>query len=115
MMAQLFFFFFVIILLLIFLYILCNMLHFAFMQCMRKKADIVDINNTNEPNNDYKYIDESIPLDKKLECSICLMDETDLKLPCNHCFHEKCLAEWFEESPTCPMCRKDYVEHFSEV
>ena len=68
-----------------------------------------------ESNTEYKTIDESVPNDDTLECSICLENNTDLKLPCNHCFHEKCLAEWFEEKPTCPMCRKDYLQYFNEV
>eukprot|EP00397_Hematodinium_sp_SG-2012_P015028 GEMP01015298.1.p1 GENE.GEMP01015298.1~~GEMP01015298.1.p1 ORF type:complete len:661 (+),score=120.03 GEMP01015298.1:76-2058(+) len=44
------------------------------------------------------------------ECSICFIGfEEDLqiiKCPCEHYFHKKCLACWFEMADTCPLCRK---------
>ena len=27
-------------------------------------------------------------------------------LPCKHNFHQKCIKKWFQQSPTCPLCRK---------
>ena len=26
-------------------------------------------------------------------------------LPCNHCFEERAIKEWFKKNRTCPMCR----------
>lgn len=43
------------------------------------------------------------------ECSICKTEvEDDLyaRTPCMHVFHVKCLKDWYEKSPTCPMCRE---------
>lgn len=51
------------------------------------------------------------------ECAICLDilnnwkegdDEAGVELillPCKHCFHKKCIFEWFISSKTCPVCR----------
>lgn len=61
-----------------------------------------------------KYIDDSIPVDPSIECSICLSNKTDIKLPCSHCYHVECLEEWFDSSPTCPLCRKNYEEYLIE-
>jgi len=42
------------------------------------------------------------------ECSICLDDESDIKLnACSHEFHKKCIIIWIKEKPTCPVCRKN--------
>ncbi|GMI40391.1 hypothetical protein TrCOL_g12950 [Triparma columacea] len=48
------------------------------------------------------------------ECSICLTKfddsgDTIRKTPCGHCFHQKCLENWFKCSRTCPNCRADVV------
>ncbi|CEG46970.1 kazal serine protease inhibitor 2 [Plasmopara halstedii] len=50
----------------------------------------------------------------KLTCSICLSDEDPkkfvqermVKLPCSHHFHEDCVIDWYNTSPTCPLCRQ---------
>ena len=49
-------------------------------------------------------------------CRICLVDYTEkdtlVYLPCLHCYHEKCITDWFQRveitlaSPTCPICQK---------
>lgn len=61
-----------------------------------------------------KYIDDTIPVDPTIECSICLSNKTDIKLPCSHCYHVECLEQWFDSSPTCPLCRKNYEEYLTE-
>lgn len=43
------------------------------------------------------------------ECVICFVkfekEETVLKLPCTHSFHERCIKRWFRIHNTCPYCR----------
>ncbi|CAI2378470.1 unnamed protein product [Moneuplotes crassus] len=46
------------------------------------------------------------------ECAICLtkykQDDTIKILPgCFHKFHGECIKEWFQNSQSCPFCRKD--------
>ncbi len=46
------------------------------------------------------------------DCTICMEsfenEETLLKTPCEHCFHEECIKNWFlKESIKCPFCRKE--------
>jgi len=48
--------------------------------------------------------------ESKSSCAICLIDHepSDLvnELPCHHCFHRICLAEWLRVGQaTCPSCR----------
>ena len=42
-----------------------------------------------------------------LVCSICLDEENkvDVKLKCNHMFHESCITSWFKQNTICPICR----------
>lgn len=51
---------------------------------------------------DYIQI-EGIP---EQECSICMepLDEQVVQLSCEHSFHQKCITEWFKNSPRCPLC-----------
>jgi hypothetical protein len=54
------------------------------------------------------------------ECNICQSDvvknDAYLKTDCNHIFHEDCLLPWFEKgNSTCPNCRTDLSEQFSDV
>ncbi|XP_072144293.1 uncharacterized protein [Dermacentor andersoni] len=43
------------------------------------------------------------------QCSICLEDlnglNREMRTSCGHCFHERCLQEWFKTDHTCPNCR----------
>ncbi|ETI32795.1 hypothetical protein F441_20321 [Phytophthora nicotianae CJ01A1] len=64
---------------------------------------------------------------KDRTCCICLNDydsdveeeeiieDTMVKLPCSHQFHEDCVIDWFNTSTTCPLCRKPAFteEHWS--
>lgn len=48
-------------------------------------------------------------------CGICLMqfkseEAARLGSVCRHAFHNKCLARWFVQRKTCPMCRVPFVE-----
>jgi hypothetical protein len=45
-----------------------------------------------------------------MECPICFTDNCDIKLNCNHHFHNSCLKTWYlkgDSGNTCPMCRKN--------
>lgn len=48
-------------------------------------------------------------------CTICLqtINNEEMRLPCDHTFHVKCIEEWKSQGPiisryTCPNCRKSY-------
>ncbi|OQR92308.1 hypothetical protein ACHHYP_03828 [Achlya hypogyna] len=32
-------------------------------------------------------------------------EDTVLRLPCGHCFHEECVMYWVEQKNSCPLCR----------
>ena len=46
------------------------------------------------------------------DCAVCLMEfkEGDIvtPLPCNikHFFHRRCIRDWLERTPQCPLCKK---------
>ena len=58
--------------------------------------------------NTYYY--DSKKTDNKI-CSICLNDFIQEDLVCvfkcykDHIYHEKCITEWLQQNPVCPMCR----------
>jgi len=37
------------------------------------------------------------------------------KLKCNHYFHKKCISNWFDEKPDCPICRGTVVTNEETV
>jgi len=43
------------------------------------------------------------------ECSVCLekfaLDESALRIPCGHLFHQDCVRKWLQSSNQCPVCR----------
>lgn len=41
-------------------------------------------------------------------CPICFeaIHKNEMKLPCNHSFHRKCIMTWYVESDVCPVCRE---------
>jgi hypothetical protein len=61
------------------------------------------------------------------ECVICLdklkeeeskKDENErqiAKLKCNHYFHRKCISNWFDQKPDCPICRGTVVTNEETV
>lgn len=52
-------------------------------------------------------------LERHARCSICyddLLPNSEAKrLSCGHCYHERCLTQWFESSGTCPYCRTTII------
>jgi hypothetical protein len=52
------------------------------------------------------------------DCSVCSdgfkRGEKIRKLPCKHIFHEKCIMPWLESHSTCPNCRFNLFEYFTE-
>jgi len=45
------------------------------------------------------------------KCPVCLAEyeegEPMRKLPCDHCFHPKCILPWLEKTNSCPLCRHE--------
>lgn len=58
-------------------------------------------------------VDESTHADfPSDECSVCLEEfkaNAALRLTCGHNFHHGCIFRSFEQSPECPLCRKESV------
>jgi len=52
------------------------------------------------------------------KCSICLEAfgklDAAVVLPCDHCFHEACVAQWFGDRNSCPTCRRELKEQTAE-
>jgi hypothetical protein len=44
----------------------------------------------------------------KETCSICLSNNSNWVLPCNHQFNSKCIKNWFSYNKSCPICRLEY-------
>merc|ERR1719473_1602090 len=46
-------------------------------------------------------------------CPICLIEfqVSDLTalLPCKHIYHESCLSTWIQQTPRCPVCRREII------
>jgi hypothetical protein len=60
----------------------------------------------------YKKVKETI---ENNTCPICLDElkkgEYYRNLVCNHCFHKKCIDNWFKKDHSdCPMCRKRILD-----
>ena len=66
------------------------------------KSVQMDCKSTQDSQPD-KIIYEFTTIDK--ECPICLENKTNIKLKCDHYFHEDCILTWFEHDLSCPMCR----------
>jgi hypothetical protein len=52
------------------------------------------------------------------DCSVCSdgfrKGEKIRKLPCKHIFHDKCIMPWLDKNSTCPNCRFNLLEFFTE-
>ncbi|CAO2829945.1 unnamed protein product [Amaranthus hypochondriacus] len=57
---------------------------------------------------------ERVLLPEDAECCICLSsyhDGVELHaLPCNHHFHETCIAKWLKMNATCPLCKYNIIK-----
>jgi hypothetical protein len=40
-----------------------------------------------------------------IQCSICLVDTSNMRTLCGHYFHKSCLKKWLEKNASCPNCR----------
>ena len=52
----------------------------------------------------------NLPRDAEKECIICQEEKRDQwrALPCAHIFHDKCVKEWLQQNPSCPVCRTTF-------
>jgi len=65
---------------------------------------------------DIEFIDNNEIIENQ-ECVICLdelkqneqEEKTIAKLKCEHLFHKKCIFNWFDTKPDCPICRGSVV------
>ena len=73
-------------------------------------------NSSNSSNNNSSISSNSNSAELALECVICLspMNEAFVitHLQCRQSFHSKCILQWMQVSPTCPVCRERVGEEF---
>ena len=94
-----------IILVISFLYMIC--MRFSLNKSKRTIQPILEKQTTEAT----QVQDTKIEFTSLNECSICMEINYNQVIitDCNHEFHEKCLFEWIKNSPTCPICRKQFV------
>lgn len=53
----------------------------------------------------------NIPNSKEL-CCICVLELSGsvLKCLCGHIYHAKCILDWVQEQPVCPLCRNSIID-----
>jgi len=48
---------------------------------------------------------------QRRQCPVCLAEFTEgeemKRLPCDHCFHSKCILSWLAVTNSCPLCRHE--------
>ena len=73
---------------------------------------------------DIELIDnDADEISENSKCVICLDELREegenerqiAKLKCNHYFHKKCISNWFDEKPDCPICRGTVVTNEETV
>ena len=57
--------------------------------------------------------------EKESTCIICLeaisyQNQQKVKLDCKHIYHKKCIDNWLENNPSCPLCRTN-IESYNTV
>ncbi|CAG9336301.1 unnamed protein product [Blepharisma stoltei] len=61
---------------------------------------------------------EDLKLVNEEKCSICqesfISSSKVRKLGCLHVFHQCCIDVWFDTSPLCPLCKKDYKAYLDQ-
>ena len=69
------------------------------------------------------YDDNDLAVSKNLDveepsCSICLCEydrgEKVVRLPCEHMYHESCLASWTTHHTRCPLCNYDLMDGYEQ-
>lgn len=69
--------------------------------------DEVDKLNRMKVNNENR--DEINKMSGEAGCSVCKedyeSDQTAIKLPCSHLFHDECILPWLKDRNSCPTCR----------
>jgi len=77
---------------------------------LEKREDVVE--GEEELETDIGTSNSDINCDKCSGNELCVIctenykgEDELIEMPCNHCFHSKCLLQWFEKHDTCPMCR----------
>lgn len=84
-----------------FIYIIFAILVLYLLQRLAKKCLVIVFKENFEVLYIYTYSSEN------KECSICLEENTNIKLDCNHHFHEDCILDWFQHNVNCPICRNE--------
>lgn len=51
----------------------------------------------------------TIRIDSIDECSICMLDNSNIVTNCNHQFCYRCINKWYSSKSTCPICRSDLL------
>ncbi|KAF1332783.1 Kazal serine protease inhibitor pbraepi2, partial [Globisporangium splendens] len=87
------------------------------------EEDQVDEDDAERPEDDESDEKDTETNGGRVVCCICLAKRSRchneqqrdgsaqmmVKLPCNHQFHEDCVIDWFNASPTCPLCRRTSI------
>jgi hypothetical protein len=54
--------------------------------------------------------------DSNVKCLVCQFryeaDDSLRRLPCGHCFHGECVAQWLKDNDICPYCRQTIVSEW---
>lgn len=88
-----------------------------FMQVRQRELSIINLEENRGLNQYTQVFNSTVSsqpkftniLNSESTCSICLEvlhnQEKPIKiLPCNHCFHQDCIEEWYKSSEKCPLC-----------
>ena len=109
------------------IFILWNLyIHFGFLIIKQKIKEKYTSQRLILYKSKYKYIEniESYIINKILikkfnylineTCSICLENNCNIKILCNHYYCSKCLTSWIKKNNQCPMCRKLIIDNLEK-